>query len=142
METVQEDLMSAELDVLNGQVPRYQEYVANFDFHALARTILSGDLDGAVNAYVECCGRHADDPSRVALFWENKDGERATVTFADLSRRAARFANVLKAQGVQPGDRVAGLLPRIPELLTVILGTWRAGRRLSATVHGLWPQGH
>ncbi|WP_404383153.1 AMP-binding protein [Caenispirillum salinarum] len=119
--------MSAQLDVLNGQVPRYEDFVAKFDYDALARTILSGDLNGAVNAAVECCDRHADDPGRVALYWENKDGEQATVTFAELSRRAARFANVLKAQGVQPGDRVAGLLPRIPELLTVILGTWRAG---------------
>lgn len=119
--------MSANLDVLGGQTPRYDDYVAGFDFAALASQILSGSLGGGLNACVECCDRHADDAGRVALHWENKDGARATVTFAELKERAARFANVLKAQGVQPGDRVAGLLPRIPELLTVILGTWRAG---------------
>ncbi|GAA0601899.1 AMP-binding protein [Caenispirillum bisanense] len=118
--------MSANLDVLGGQTPSYDAYVAGFDYDALAARVLSGSLT-ALNACVECCDRHAGDPAAVALYWENKDGARATVTFAELQARAARFANVLKAQGVQPGDRVAGLLPRIPELLTVILGTWRAG---------------
>ncbi|MCA1940374.1 MAG: AMP-binding protein [Caenispirillum bisanense] len=119
--------MSADLDVLAGQTPAYDAYVAGFDYEALAAKVLSGSLAGGLNACVECCDRHAGDAAKVALHWENKDGDRATVTFAELQARAARFANVLKAQGVQPGDRVAGLLPRIPELLTVILGTWRAG---------------
>src|SRR5690606_19097626 len=44
-----------------------------------------------------------------------------------LARRSAQFARLLQARGVQPGDRVAGLLPRIPELLIVLLGTLRAG---------------
>jgi acetyl-CoA synthetase len=34
---------------------------------------------------------------------------------------------ICSARGIGPGDVVAGLLPRIPELLTVILGTWRVG---------------
>jgi acetyl-CoA synthetase len=33
----------------------------------------------------------------------------------------------LADQGVKPGDVVAGMLPRTPELLALILGTWRAG---------------
>jgi acetyl-CoA synthetase len=33
----------------------------------------------------------------------------------------------LREQGIGPGDRVAVLLPRIPELLVAALGTWRAG---------------
>ena len=37
------------------------------------------------------------------------------------------MANFLASRGIKAGDRVAGLLPRIPELLVVILGTWRAG---------------
>ena len=39
----------------------------------------------------------------------------------------ARFANALQARGVGRGDVVAAMLPRIPELLTVVLGVWRAG---------------
>lgn len=108
-------------------LPSYDQYIAGFDFQALAAEILSGSLSDGLNACIECCDRHASDPSKVALYWEGKDGSQETVTFAELSRRSARFANVLKAQGIQPGDRVAGLLPRIPELLTVIFGAWRAG---------------
>ncbi|SIS55582.1 AMP-binding protein [Insolitispirillum peregrinum] len=108
-------------------LPSYDRYLADFDFQALAAEVLSGSLSDGLNACIECCDRHATDPARVALEWENKDGARETVTFAELSRRSARFANILTAHGIKPGDRVAGLLPRIPDLLTVILGTWRAG---------------
>ena len=49
------------------------------------------------------------------------------MSFAQLRDDAARFANLLKARGIGRGDVVAGLMPRVPDLLTVILGTWRAG---------------
>ncbi|WP_342245126.1 acyl-CoA synthetase [Pseudomonas sp. OTU5201] len=96
-----------------------------FDYASAASTALAGELD-ALNACVECCDRHADS-GRVALVWEGRNGERATWTFAQLKEAAARFANCLQARGVRPGDCVSGLLPRTPELLITILGTWRAG---------------
>src|SRR5262245_58447202 len=49
------------------------------------------------------------------------------MTFSRLRTQASQFANVLAAHGITPGDIVASMLPRIPELLVVILGTWRAG---------------
>ncbi len=78
-----------------------------------------------MNACVECCDRHPQDA--LALHWEGKDGGSADYTFGQLKALSARFANFLRAQGVKPGDRVSGLLPRTPELLITILGTWRAG---------------
>ncbi|MDH4869902.1 acyl-CoA synthetase [Pseudomonas sp. BN515] len=96
-----------------------------FDYASAASTTLAGDLD-ALNACVECCDRHAE-PGRVALVWEGRNSEQATWTFAQLKDASARFANFLKARGVQPGDCVSGMLPRTPELLITILGTWRAG---------------
>lgn len=90
--------------------------------------VLSRPPESGLNACVECCDQHlAKGADRVALEWVGRDGGHETVTFGELRERAARFANVLRAQGVLPGDRVAGLLPRVPDLLTVILGTWRAG---------------
>jgi len=50
-----------------------------------------------------------------------------SVSFAQMQALSARVANLLVAQGVKPGDVVAGLLPRTPELVATILGTWRAG---------------
>ncbi len=105
--------------------PDYAAFHAGFDPAAL-EAMLDGDLRSGVNACVECCDRHASGDA-VALRWEGIQGRRRDVSFAELKRDSARFANLLRAQGIGPGDRVAGLLPRIPELLTVILGTLRAG---------------
>lgn len=86
---------------------------------------LHGSLSGGLNACVECCDRHLG--AGVALEWENAAGARETYTFAALQALSARFAGMLTAQGIGPGDVVAGLLPRIPDLVVTILGTWRAG---------------
>lgn len=103
----------------------YQAAYSSFDFPSVVASRLSGTLE-SLNACVECCDRHAL-PGRIALFWEGRDGSSETWTFIDLMQRAAQFAHFLVAQGIGPGDRVAGLLPRTPELLVTILGTWRAG---------------
>jgi acetyl-CoA synthetase len=88
--------------------------------------MLSGDLATGLNVCVECCDRHADG-DRVALYWEGVDGDSSVHTFADLRDGAARFANFLADRGIGPGDRVAVMLPRIPELMVAALGVWRAG---------------
>lgn len=106
-------------------LPEYQKFAEEFRLENLAAEF-TGDFDKGINAAIECCDRYAT-PGRVALNWEGQGGECATYTFAQLKDLSARFANFLVSQGVQPGDRVAGLLPRVPELLVVILGTWRAG---------------
>ncbi len=103
----------------------YATTAAGFDLQRTAAATLSGTLQ-ALNACVECCDRHAL-PGRIALFWEGKDGSRASYTFSELKALSGRFANFLQAQGVRPGDCVAGLLPRTPELLVTILGAWRLG---------------
>ena len=108
------------------RAPDYFAEAAGFRVDALAAT-LAGSLETGLNACVECCDRHAGDPERVALVWESQDRRGGTLTFAELKDGAARFANFLHDQGVRPGNVVAGMLPRTPDLLAVILGTWRAG---------------
>lgn len=103
----------------------YAEAVQGFHFDQVASALLAGSTD-ALNACFECCDRHVGS-DKVALYWENKDGEKQQYSFAELQRRASQFANFLKAKGVKKGDRVSGLLPRTPELLITILGTWRIG---------------
>lgn len=104
---------------------RYQDAYENFDLKAEIDR-LQGSLDGGLNACVECCDRHMGS-NRPALHWEGQNGQSLIYTFEELSELSAKFANMLIEQGVKPGDRIAGLLPRIPELLITILGTWRAG---------------
>ncbi|MEG0248477.1 MAG: AMP-binding protein, partial [Pseudomonas sp.] len=103
----------------------YSVAASGFDYAQVASATLQGSLE-ALNACVECCDRHVGS-NKIALNWEGRDGEQAQFSFEQLQQQAARFANVLRAQGVGPGDRVAGLLPRIPELLVTILASWRLG---------------
>ncbi len=86
----------------------------------------TGSFAQGINACVECCDRWVE-PGRVALKWERQDGSRGEVSFAELKRESARFANVLTRFGVKPGEVVAVMLPRGPELLTTAMGIWRAG---------------
>src|SRR6516225_2673147 len=104
----------------------YREAYNSFSVAELERETLSGSLSSGVNACVECCDRWAVG-DRIALHWVSKDLTRHDITFARVQRDSARFANLLRSRGIGPGDVVAGLLPKVPELLTAILGTWRTG---------------
>ncbi|MDG0024751.1 acyl-CoA synthetase [Trinickia sp. Y13] len=107
--------------------PAYADAVAGFRIETAA-AYLHGDLEHALNACVECCDRHAAaDANAVALDCINADGQHRSFTFAQMQAMSARVANLLVVHGVKPGEVVAGLLPRTPELVATILGTWRAG---------------
>jgi len=103
----------------------YADAARSFDHAQAARAALQGQLT-ALNACVECCDRHVGS-GKLALLWEGRDADSKRYTFDELAAFAARFANVLRAHGVGVGDRVAGLMPRTPELLVTILATWRLG---------------
>lgn len=105
----------------------YSPAYNSFDAKQLESEVLQGSLEKGLNVCVEMCDRWADDPERVALYHEGLDGTSTVMTFAELRDASARFANYLRSQGIGKGERVAGLLPRSPELLVVILGTLRAG---------------
>jgi long-chain acyl-CoA synthetase len=49
------------------------------------------------------------------------------VTYSEMRRTVAQVANGLKDLGVLPGDRVALMLPRIPELILGFLGSVMSG---------------
>jgi acetyl-CoA synthetase len=102
----------------------YDEAARNFRLADL-RALFQGNFETGINASVECVDRHP--AQMIALDWESQDGRRQSFTFGQMKDRAARFANVLAAHGVGKGDVVSGMLPRTPELLVTILGTWRAG---------------
>ncbi|BDM21883.1 MULTISPECIES: acyl-CoA synthetase [Pseudomonas] len=103
----------------------YTEAARAFDHAQATMAALHGNLD-ALNACVECCDRHAG-VGKLALVHVDREGNTRDYSFDQLKAQAARFANVLRAQGVGAGDRVAGLMPRTPELLVTILATWRLG---------------
>jgi acetyl-CoA synthetase len=54
---------------------------------------------------------------RPALICISRDGTDRCVSYRELAEASSRLANVLRRYGVEPGDRVAGLMPRVPEAL-------------------------
>jgi long-chain acyl-CoA synthetase len=67
----------------------------------------------------DTAGRHADRPA-IKL-------DDVTVTFEQLDEASARAAALLKAQGVEPGDRVGIMLPNVPYFAIAYYGVLRAG---------------
>ena len=67
------------------------------------------------------------DDDRPALVFRNEAGERLVWTYADLHRETARIAAGLRADGVEAGDRVAGLLPNRPETVAAMLAATSIG---------------
>jgi len=57
-----------------------------------------------------------------AIVFRDERGRRRALTFAELHARAGHVAGALTRAGVQPGDRVAGYLPNIPETIIAMLG--------------------
>src|SRR5438132_2042804 len=93
----------------------YDEMVANHRWEVPHR----------YNIAVDVCDKHPRD--RLAMVWESWRGEERKVTFGELQDLSNRFANVLEAHGVERGDRVATLLPSLPETAAVFLGTYKRG---------------
>jgi len=112
-------------DAPAGAADAYAQAYQAYDFNRAAQAFV-GDFASDVNVCVECCDRWADS-DRIALHWEDMAGRKAELTFKQLRDGAARFANLLKSRGVCPGDKVAVMLPRVPDLLIVAMGIWRAG---------------
>ncbi len=61
-------------------------------------------------------------PNRKAIIFQNYK-----LTYAQLKDRAEAFAAALRLRGVQDGDRVAILLPNIPQTIIAIWGVLKAG---------------
>src|SRR5260370_42211123 len=69
----------------------------------------------------------ASDPNRVAVVWEDQDGNRARLTFADISARSNRSANVLVGLGSKRGGPVMFVLPRITLWQASYIGALKMG---------------
>src|SRR5439155_16996848 len=65
--------------------------------------------------------------------------EDRRVTYRELHEAVCRFANVLKARGVQKGERVTIYLPMIPEIAIAMLACARIGAIHSVVFGGFSP---
>ncbi len=80
---------------------------------------------GARLNFAENLLRYRDD--HLAMIAWSEDGKRRTLTYAELYQRVAQLAAALQADGVGPGDRVAAVMPHIPETIIAMLATTSLG---------------
>src|SRR5882672_6536543 len=85
------------------------------------------DIPARFNIATACCDRHADGSGRLALIYVDEDGGATRHSFDDISDFSRRFANVLKADGLARGDRVAVFLSQSLELPIAHMAAFRAG---------------
>ena len=85
---------------------------------------------GKLNACYNCLDRHveAGHGGDTAIIWEGNDPSAdKTFSYSELLREVKRFANVLKAHGIEKGDRVCIYLQMVPELAIAMLACARIG---------------
>ncbi|MEN8584308.1 AMP-binding protein [Burkholderia sp. RS01] len=101
----------------------YPDGVLNTSFNALDRHVLAGRGD------------------QDALIYDSAMlGSQRRYSYAELTDLVARFAGVLRAQGVGKGDRVVIYMPMIPEAAIAMLATARLGAIHSVVFGGFAPK--
>src|SRR5215475_14273492 len=80
------------------------------------------------NIGVDVCDRWAEkEPNRLAILHVRPDGRDDQVTYGWLRETSNRLANVLRAQGIARGDRIAILLPQSPEVAAIHVAIYKLG---------------
>lgn len=79
------------------------------------------------NFAIDTIGHWAEDADKLAMLWIGQDGREERYTFAAFDEQSSRAAHALKTLGIQRGERVLLMLPRVPEWWEVMLGLMKLG---------------
>lgn len=104
----------------------------------LYRWFVGGELNTCYNAV----DRHVEGGrgEQAAIIYDSPiTGAKSSLTYAQLQDQVARFAGVLKSQGVDKGDRVILYMPMIPEAVIAMLACARLGAVHSVVFGGFAP---
>src|SRR3954447_4986293 len=80
------------------------------------------------NIVSDVCDKHPRN--KPAMVWESFDGSSRELDWGELQDLANQAAHVLRAHGVERGDRVAVVLPATPETAAIFFGIWKLGALL------------
>ena len=94
--------------------------LVNDDGMALARWFPGVSLNYAQNLL-------RFDDERIAIRSHGSAEEHEDITYGQLQRRVAVLAAAMRSAGVVPGDRIAALLPNIPDTLVAMLASAAIG---------------
>jgi len=101
--------------------------VLEYDWSVPATKWFAG---GQLNITENCLDRHLEKRGdQTAIIWEPNDPKDKAqhVTYKQLHSKVCAFANVLKNNGVQKGDRVCIYMPMVLELAVAVLACARIG---------------
>jgi acetyl-CoA synthetase len=90
-----------------------------------ARSSHRWEVPERYNIAADVCDKHPR--GKPAMVWEDFRGTVRRVNWGELQSLSARAANVLRAHGVERGDRVAVVAPATPETAAIFFGTWKVG---------------
>lgn len=79
------------------------------------------------NLAVAVCDRHQDIQDKIAIIYENDQGDERQCSYGELKRWSNQWANRLASNGVQRGDRVAIVLSQSIELVVAHLAAHKLG---------------
>lgn len=65
--------------------------------------------------------------NKTALIWKNDQDETKKWSYHQLVVESAKFANVITKAGIQKGDHVIVMTPRLLETYAIYMGLWKAG---------------
>jgi benzoate-CoA ligase family protein len=87
------------------------------------------DISEKYNMGYDCVDKHTqtDKKNKVALFWEDDDGNSDKFTFNDMKNLTNKFGNALRNLGFKKGDRFLIRLPNLPEFQISFLGGVKIG---------------
>ena len=120
------------------------------DWFKKPETVLSQDengiyrwfADGEMNTAYLALDHHVENgrADQDALIFDSPVTDtKKRYTYRELRDEVAKFAGVLKAQGVEKGDRVVIYMPMIPEAVIAMLGVARLGAIHSVVFGGFAP---
>jgi acetoacetyl-CoA synthetase len=84
-------------------------------------------------SYAENALAHREGAGNDAIVAITEHGERSSYTWAELRAEVAALAAALKADGVQPGDRVAAYMPHVAETVITFLAANAIGATFTST---------
>jgi acetyl-CoA synthetase len=87
-------------------------------------------VDGKLNITENCLDRHVKNtPEKTAIIFEpnNPNDKTLHISYKELHSKVCSFANVLKKNNIDKGDRVCIYLPMVPELAIAVLACARIG---------------
>lgn len=132
--------LSVAQDFVWKKAPKQSDEVLNWNFDEPKIEWFKG---AKLNITENCLDRHlASDADTSAIIWEpnNPEDKNRIITYQELHFLVNQFAQVLKNQGVQKGDRVIIYMGMVPETVVAMLACARVGAIHSVVFGGFSAQ--